>query len=114
MVMGSILNRAKDAGKNGIISALMAKNQFQAVTGTAADGHKPSAMFVRGPTADQLKAMSVAAIEYLPRVSREQKNFTATNPAAYGPGTNIAYLDQMRSQKGGSEIAGSAFNTSLV
>jgi hypothetical protein len=114
MVMGSILNRAKDAGKNGIISALMAKNQFQAVTGTAADGHKPSAMFVRGPTADQLKAMSVAAVEYLPRVSREQKNFTATNPAAYGPGTNIAYLDQMRSQKGGSEIAGSAFNTSLV
>lgn len=114
MVMGSILNRAREAGKNGIISALMARNQFQAVTGTAADGHKPSAHFVRGPNADQLKAMSVAAIEYLPKVSREQKNFTATNPAAYGPGTNIAYLDQMRSKKGGSEIAGSAFNTTLV
>lgn len=114
MVMGSILNRAREAGKNGVISVLMARNQFQAVTGTAVDGHKPSANFVRGPNADQLKAMSVAAVEYLPRVSKDQKNFTATDPAAYGPGTNIAYLDQMRSNKGGSEIAGSAFNTTLV
>lgn len=114
MVMGSILNRAREYGKNGVIAALMAKNQFQAVTGTAADGHKPSPNFVRGPNDKQLQAMSIAAVEYLPRVSRDQKNFTATNPAAYGPGTNIAYLDQMRKQKGGSEIAGSAFNTTLV
>jgi hypothetical protein len=114
MVMGSILNRARDAGKNGVISVLMARNQFQAVTGTAVDGHKPSPHFVRGPNSDQLKAMSVAAVEYLPRVSKDQKNFTATDPAAYGPGTNIAYLDQLRSKKGGSEIAGSAFNTTLV
>lgn len=114
MVMGSILNRAREAGKNGVISVLMARNQFQAVTGTAVDGHKPSPHFVRGPNSDQLKAMSVAAVEYLPRVSKDQKNFTATDPAAYGPGTNIAYLDQMRSKKGGSEIAGSAFNTTLV
>jgi len=112
MVMASILNRARDYGKNGVIAALKARNQFQAVTGTAADGHKPSPNFVRGPNAKQLHAICVGAIQYLPSVSRNQRNFSATNPAAYGAGTNIGWLRKLQ-KGGGQEIAGSHFNTSL-
>ena len=113
MVMGSILNRARSYRKNGVIAALKARNQFQAVTGTAADGHRPSPNFVRGPNSKQLKAICTAAIQYLPRVSHDQRDFTATNPAAYGKGTNIGYLHAMRN-RGGQEIAGSHFNTELA
>jgi hypothetical protein len=117
MVMGTILNHTRTYAanrKDGVIFALKRKNAFQAVTGTAADKHKPSPHFVRGPSAKQLQAICTAAIEYLPRVSRAQMQFTATNPAAYGPGTNIGYLHQLRKQKGGQEIAGSHFNTKLA
>jgi hypothetical protein len=113
MVMGSILNRARDYGKNGVIAALTAKNQFQAVTGTAVDGHKPSANFVRGPNDKQMRAILFAAVHVLPRVSRQQRNFTAANPAAYGPGTNIGYLHSMTKQ-GGQRIGGTVFNTGLA
>jgi hypothetical protein len=112
MVMASILNRARDYGKNGVIAALKARNQFQAVTGTAADGHKPSPNFIRGPNAKQLHAICAGAIQYLPLVSRNQRNFSATNPAAYGPGTNIGWLRKLQ-KDGGQEIAGSHFNTTL-
>jgi len=112
MVMASILNRARDYGKNGIIAALKARNQFQAVTGTAADGHKPSPHFVRGPNAKQLHAICAGAIQYLSKVSHNQRNFSATNPAAYGAGTNIGWLHQLQ-KGGGQEIAGSHFNTKL-
>lgn len=113
MVMGSILNRARDYGKNGVIAALTAKNQFQAVTGTAVDGHKPSPNFVRGPNDKQMRAMLFAAVHILPKVSRQQRNFTAANPAAYGPGTNIGYLHSMVKQ-GGQKVGGTVFNTALV
>lgn len=113
MVMGSILNRARDYGKNGVISALMAPNQFQAVTGTAVDGHKPSPNFTRGPNNNQMKMMLHAAVNILPKVSHSQRNFTAANPAAYGPGTNIGYLHSMVKQ-GGSQIGGTVFNTALA
>jgi peptidoglycan hydrolase-like protein with peptidoglycan-binding domain len=112
MVMASILNRARDYGKNGVIGALKARNQFQAVTGTRADGHKPSANFVRGPNARQLHGICTGAIKYLPSVSRNQRNFSATNPAAYGPGTDIGWLHKLQKQ-GGQQIAGSHFNTTL-
>ena len=117
MVMGTILNHTRTYAANrkeGVIFALKRKNAFQAVTGTAADKHKPSPHFVRGPNAKQLQAICTAAIEYLPKVSRAQMQFTATNPAAYGPGTNIGYLHQLRKQKGGQEIAGSHFNTKIA
>ena len=113
MVMGSMLNRARDYGKNGVIAALTAKNQFQAVTGTAADGHKPSANFVRGPSDKQMRAILYAAINILPKVSHQQRNFTAANPAAYGAGTNIGYLHAMN-KAGGTRVGGTVFNTSLA
>lgn len=115
MVMGTILNHTRTYApnaKDGVIVALRRKNAFQAVTGTKADKHAASPHFLRGPNAKQLQAICTAAIEYLPRVSRAQMNFTATDPRAYGPGTNIRYLHQLR-KKGGQEIAGSHFNTKL-
>jgi peptidoglycan hydrolase-like protein with peptidoglycan-binding domain len=112
MVMGSILNRARDYGKNGVIGALKAFNQFQAVTGTRANGHKPSANFTRGPNARQLHGICAGAIQYLPQVSHNQRNFSASNPDAYGPGTDISWLRKLQKQ-GGQEIAGSHFNTTL-
>jgi len=112
MVMGSILNRARDYGKNGVIGALKAFNQFQAVTGTRANGHAPSPNFVRGPNARQLHAICAGTIEYLPQVSHSQRNFSASNPDAYGPGTDIGWLRKLQ-KGGGQEIAGSHFNTTL-
>lgn len=116
MVMGTIINHARTyapSDKEGIVFALKRRNAFQAVTGTKADKHKASPNFLRGPNAKQLQAIHIAAIEYLPRVSRSQMQFTATDPKAYGPGTNIGYLHQLR-KKGGQEIAGSHFNTKLA
>lgn len=112
MVMASILNRARDYGKNGVIGALKAFNQFQAVTGTKANGHKPSGNFVRGPNARQLHGICAGAIQYLPKVSHNQRDFSASNPDAYGPGTDISWLRKLQKQ-GGQEIAGSHFNTTL-
>lgn len=112
MVMASVLNRARDYGKNGVIGALKARNQFQAVTGTSANGHSPSPNFTRGPNARQLHGICAGAIQYLPQVSHNQRNFSASNPAAYGPGTDIGWLRKLQKQ-GGQEIAGSHFNTTL-
>jgi hypothetical protein len=113
MVLGSILNRARDYGKNGVIGALKAFNQFQAVTGTSKNKHQPHPNFIRGPNAKQLQAICAGAIQYLPQVSRNQKNFSASNPAAYGPGTDIGWLHQLEKTPGSSNIAGSHFNTTL-
>lgn len=109
MIMGSILNRARGMGENGVIKALTAKNQFQAVTGTKYNPG-PSANFAKGPDGKRLASIEGAAVDYLPNVSPDQKNFTAASSAAYGAGTNIGYRDNMLAQ-GGSVVGGSVFNT---
>ena len=110
MIMASILNRAR-TDQGGIIGALTAKNQFQSVTGTAADGHQPSKQFLTGPDKDRLKSIE-GATDYLDKISKEQKNFTAASAAAYGPGTNIGYRDEMLAG-GGQVIGGSVFQTGM-
>jgi hypothetical protein len=111
MIMASILNRARsDAG--GIMGALTAKNQFQSVTGTAANNNQPSKNYLQGPSGDRLTSILGAATQ-LENISRQQKNFTAANAAAYGPGTNIGYRDQMLAA-GGQTIGGSVFQTGTV
>lgn len=110
MIMASILNRARtDAG--GIIGALTAKNQFQSVTGTAADGHRPSKNYLEGPTGNRLKSIEGSA-ELLEKISKEQKNFTAADAKAYGRGTNIGYRNKMLAD-GGQIIGGSVFQTGM-
>jgi hypothetical protein len=108
MIMASILNRARTDPK-GIEGALYAKNQFQSVTGTAANGNQPSQQFLTGPQGDRLKSIEGAAT-LLAGISKDQKNFTAADSKAYGAGTNIGYRDQMLA-KGGTVIGGTVFQT---
>jgi hypothetical protein len=111
MIMASILNRARtDSG--GIMGALYAKNQFQSVTGTAADGNRPSKNFLEGPGKDRLASIE-GATAMLDRVAKTQKDFTAASAAAYGAGTNIGYRDKMLAT-GGQVIGGSVFRTSMM
>jgi hypothetical protein len=111
MIMGTVLNRAKASGKT-IQDVLYAPNQFQSVTGTAANKRAPSKEFKAGPS--ETRANSIFnATALLSRVPSEQVNFTSASPSAYGPGTNIGYLDKLREQ-GGTRIAGTVFNTSLA
>ena len=108
MIMASILNRARDNAK-GIEGALNEKNAFQAVTGTEANKRTPSQAFLTGPQGDRLKSIEGAAA-LLAGISKEQKNFTAADPKAYGPGTIISYRDKMLA-KGGTVIGGTVFET---
>lgn len=109
MIMASILNRARDMGKNGVIEALTAKNQFQSVTGTSANDNAPSENFTQGPDADRKNSIESSAA-MLGGISRDQENFTAASSGAYGAGTNIGYRDDMIAS-GGTQIGGSVFNT---
>jgi hypothetical protein len=113
MVMGTILNRAKNrfpGNPESVIMAVTEKNQFQAVTGTKNNDNKPSAKYLKGPSESEIKSMTYGAINILPNVSPQQEYFTAANPKAYGPGTDIGNLYKMQ-REGGTEIAGSIFNT---
>jgi hypothetical protein len=107
MIMASILNRARDKNAN-ITDILKEKNQFQAVTGTRYEPG-PSKQFREGPGKDRQKSIE-GATDYLDSISRQQKNFTAANAAAYGKGTNIGYRDKMLAA-GGTQVGGSVFNT---
>jgi lysophospholipase L1-like esterase len=109
LVMAVILNRTR-SGKwgNSVVSVLMAPNQFQAVTGTSADGHVASPNFTRGPTQRQLTSILTGIKEHLPNAPKDIQRFTAANPAAYGPGTNIGYLHKLKAA-GGQQVGGTIF-----
>lgn len=107
MIMASVLNRAR-TDKGGIMGALTAKNQFQSVTGTA-NAPGPSQQYLQGPEKDRLQSIE-GATKLLENISTQQKNFTAADSAAYGPGTNISYRDKMLAA-GGTTIGGTVFQT---
>lgn len=91
-VMGVILNRARNANSD-IISILRAKNQFQAVTGTPRN-RTPSSAFAN-PGKERINALINNILLAFPQVAREDKgyvNFTASDPSAYGPGTDLGWL----------------------
>jgi len=109
MIMGTILNHARAKGKN-IESALYARNAFQSVTGRK--GHRvPSDSFVQGPSEKRANAI-FDATSLLPRVPQKQVAFTAANRKAYGPGTNVGYLDRLAEK--GTQIAGTMFGTNIM
>jgi hypothetical protein len=108
MIMASILNRAR-TDQGGIMGALYAKNQFQAVTGTATNRNQPSLEYLKGPAGERLKSIEGAAA-LLSGVSKSQKDFTAANAGAYGPGTNIGYRNQML-KEGGVIVGDTVFRT---
>jgi len=104
-VMAVILNRARKSGKS-VIDVLQEKNQFQSVTGTANDPG-PSENFKRGPTPAQ-RDMILESTNSLSSISKNLDAFTSANPQAYGPGTNINYLDKLR-DSGGKQIGQTVF-----
>jgi hypothetical protein len=110
-VMAVILNRARNGynGDTDIVDILKQKNQFQAVTGTKYDPG-PSNNFTRNPSKSTLASIATAAIDVLPKADKSYLNFTAADPKAYGKGTNINFLKQLRA-KGGVKIGGTVFGT---
>jgi hypothetical protein len=108
-VMATILNRTRVA-KSTVTSILTAKNQFQSVTGTASNGRQPSSNYRNGPDKVNEKNIYGAATGILKNVPKTIINFTAANRAAYGAGTNIAYLDTLK-KKGGIQIGQTVFSS---
>lgn len=108
--MAVILNRTRQGygGGTSVNDILHQRNQFQAVTGTAADGHSPSKWFVQGPSRGKLDMIVDGAIKVLPSAPKDIYRFTAANPAAYGPGTNIGYLHSLQ-KAGGYRIGDTIF-----
>ena len=108
-VMAVILNRTR-SGKWGqsLIDVLTSRNQFQAVTGTKVNGNRPSTNFIQGPQGKQLTSILTAAVSVLGTAPKGIMRFTAANRAAYGPGTNVAYLDKLQAA-GGVLIGGTIF-----
>jgi hypothetical protein len=112
MIMASILNRAR-SDPGSIMGALEKPGAFQAVTGAYDKNTKsytgPSEHYLKGPAGERLRSIEGATTR-LENISRQQKDFTAASAAAYGPGTNIGYRDQMLAS-GGRIIGGSVFRT---
>jgi hypothetical protein len=109
-VMAAILNRARTGnGGKTITGVLYAKNQFQSVTGTKADGYKPSVNFVNGPNSQAATNIYGAATNILSTVPKNIINFTAANLKAYGPGTNPNYIKILK-DRGGIQIGQTIFS----
>jgi peptidoglycan hydrolase-like protein with peptidoglycan-binding domain len=110
-VMAVILNRAREGynGDTNVIDILKQRNQFQAVTGTRFSPG-PSRNFTRNPSGATLRSIANAAVKVLPNADKSYMNFTAADPSAYGPGTNIAFLRKMI-KGGGKKIGGTIFGT---
>ncbi len=129
MIAATILNRARNPGAHGanageisrnflrqglnVLAVLFAPNQFQAVTGTRANNHRPSANYANGPSHRRLQQILRALVTYLPRVTLAQTAFTAAATAAYGAGTNINYRTQLLNA-GGSVVGGTVFNGTIA
>lgn len=109
-VMAVILNRAKSSRyPNDIIAVLTQQNQFQAVTGTRHDPG-PSRWF-RNPSARSVASVVQATIDHLENSNRSWLNFTANDPRAYGPGTNIGFRQTVAQSPGSKVIGGTVFGT---
>jgi peptidoglycan hydrolase-like protein with peptidoglycan-binding domain len=109
-VAAVILNRARSSTyPDHIIRVLTQKNQFQAVTGTRFD-RGPSKNFtgMSQRTAEQIYA---SFIDKLPQMDKGWLNFTSNVRAAYGAGTNIAFLDKMKRADNAQIIGKTVFGT---
>lgn len=118
-VMAVILNRTRigytPAGnKNSkykfatITDIISQPSQFQPVTGTRINPG-PIQRFKDGPDAKASKSIYGAATNILKDVPKSYIHFTANNPGAYGPGTNISYLDKLKAKPDSTVIGGTVF-----
>lgn len=108
-VMATILNRARN-NKKSVTQILYQENQFQAVTGTEKNGRRSSINYITGPNPANAKSIYGATTDILPNVPKNIINFTAANPNAYGPGTNIRYIDTLLA-RGGKQIGETIFSS---
>ena len=110
-IMSVILNRAKsEQYPDSIVDVVNQPNQFQAVTGTA-NNRRPSPRF----QAFNDDILAIFEEKVTPRLgnymSQNWLNFTASNPAAYGEGTNIGFMDDVSESEGSAQIGGTLFGT---
>lgn len=83
--------------------------QYQPVTGTYANGNSPSKNFINGPNTVNATSIYGAAANILKDVPKTYINFTSNDPRAYGVGTNINYLYQLRANPNSKIIGGTIF-----
>lgn len=115
-VAGVILNRVRSPKyPDDVYSVVNQPGQFQVVTGRkigpGGSWSGPEGSFAKGglPPND-LARFAKAINDHLPSANKEWLNFTAASSAAYGPGTNIGFRDQLLA-KGGQKIGGTIFGT---
>jgi hypothetical protein len=114
-VAAVILNRTRTGFSKAttILDTLKKPNQFQAVTGTSANGNRPSANYINGPSPSVAANIYGAIKNYLSQIPKNYLYFTANDLAAYGDGTNSSFRDTLLSKggiiKGGDK--GTIFST---
>lgn len=110
-VMAVMLNRVRSSRwPNTIYDVLYDKNQFQAVTGTPRN-RTPSPHYSRQPSQTHLSRLAGAIIKHLPSANRSWLNFTSAVSAAYGAGTNIAFMSKVANSPGAKKIGKTWFGT---
>jgi hypothetical protein len=118
-VMGTILNRTrigytplgiqnKRYKYSTITDIINQPSQYQPVTGTKKNPG-PKQNFIDGPNAANARAIYGAAAKLLKDVPKAYINFTANSPSAYGPGTNINYMYNLRASPNSKIIGGTVF-----
>jgi len=111
-----ILNRVLSSRfPNTIKEVLNAPSQFQAVTGTSANGRKPSDAYTAAVPATIKNVKDSLIANLLAFKSKNWLNFTAADRKAYKqPGTNVSYLDKALTTPGNEVILGTVFFTEQV
>jgi|TARA_R110000850_G_scaffold80123_2_gene172314 hypothetical protein len=113
-VMSVVLNRVKNGNYGGdtVTAVIQAKNQFQAVTGTA-DNPGPSDNYKTfNNNGEDLATFGDSVVPLLSNFTEQNwLNFTAANPDAYGKGTNIDFMEQVARAQGSMQIGLSIFGT---
>lgn len=109
-VAAVILNRVRSGRYPPTIEGVLyQRNQFQAVTGTSVDpGPSNNFTNVGGGT---VRGVSRDIVQYLGSMSKNWLNFTANNPAAYGPGTDLDFLYTMRNASNSQVVGQTVFGT---
>lgn len=109
-VAAVILNRVRSGSYPSTIEGVLTqRNQFQAVTGTSVNPG-PSSNFTNVGSGTVL-GVSKDIIQYLNSMSKNWLNFTANNPEAYGPGTNLDFMYAMRDAPNSQVVGQTVFGT---
>lgn len=111
-VAAVILNRTRTGIQGGttILGTLKKRNQFQAVTGTSANGNTARQEYIDGPGESKAANIYGAIKNYLQKVPKNYLYFTSNIDAAYGPGTDPSFKTKLLA-KGGKVIGDTVFST---